>query len=31
MTATIRAADALAQRLYAAGCRVAFGMPGVKS
>jgi len=28
MTATIRAADALAQRLYAAGCRVAFGMPG---
>ena len=28
MTASIRAADALAQRLYAAGCRVAFGMPG---
>lgn len=28
MTANIRAADALAQRLYAAGCRVAFGMPG---
>jgi acetolactate synthase-1/2/3 large subunit len=28
MTATIRAADALARRLYAAGCRVAFGMPG---
>ncbi|MEP4198906.1 MAG: thiamine pyrophosphate-binding protein [Aliishimia sp.] len=25
---TIRAADALAQRLYAAGCRHAFGMPG---
>ncbi len=25
---TIRAADALAQRLYAAGCRTAFGMPG---
>ena len=28
MTTTIRAADALAQRLYVAGCRVAFGMPG---
>lgn len=28
MTATIRAADALARRLYGAGCRVAFGMPG---
>ncbi|WP_390910896.1 thiamine pyrophosphate-binding protein [Pseudosulfitobacter sp. SM2401] len=28
MTTTIRAADALARRLYAAGCRVAFGMPG---
>jgi acetolactate synthase-1/2/3 large subunit len=28
MPTTIRAADALAQRLYAAGCRVAFGMPG---
>jgi acetolactate synthase-1/2/3 large subunit len=28
MTASIRAADALARRLYAAGCRVAFGMPG---
>ncbi|MEM6565498.1 MAG: thiamine pyrophosphate-binding protein [Pseudomonadota bacterium] len=27
-TPTIRAADALAQRLYAAGCRHAFGMPG---
>ncbi|WP_432816747.1 thiamine pyrophosphate-binding protein [Sulfitobacter sp. JB4-11] len=26
--ATIRAADALARRLYAAGCRTAFGMPG---
>ena len=25
---TIRAADALARRLYAAGCRYAFGMPG---
>ncbi|WP_375230364.1 thiamine pyrophosphate-binding protein [Roseobacter sp. S98] len=25
---TIRAADALAQRLYDAGCRFAFGMPG---
>lgn len=25
---TIRAADAIAQRLYAAGCRHAFGMPG---
>ncbi|MGA9250924.1 MAG: thiamine pyrophosphate-binding protein [Roseobacter sp.] len=25
---SIRAADALAQRLYAAGCRHAFGMPG---
>ncbi|WP_299964356.1 thiamine pyrophosphate-binding protein [uncultured Roseobacter sp.] len=25
---TIRAADALARRLYAAGCRHAFGMPG---
>ncbi|WP_371154090.1 thiamine pyrophosphate-binding protein [Jannaschia sp. 2305UL9-9] len=25
---TIRAADALARRLYAAGCRRAFGMPG---
>ena len=28
MTTTIRAADALARRLYIAGCRVAFGMPG---
>jgi acetolactate synthase-1/2/3 large subunit len=28
MTTPIRAADALAQRLYNAGCRVAFGMPG---
>ncbi len=28
MTASIRAADALAQRLYLAGCRRAFGMPG---
>ncbi|MEP5731739.1 MAG: thiamine pyrophosphate-binding protein [Sulfitobacter sp.] len=28
MTQTIRAADALARRLYAAGCRTAFGMPG---
>ena len=28
MTAAIRAADALARRLYNAGCRVAFGMPG---
>ena len=28
MTLTIRAADALARRLYAAGCRTAFGMPG---
>ncbi|MFT6022170.1 MAG: acetolactate synthase-1/2/3 large subunit [Ascidiaceihabitans sp.] len=28
MTTTIRTADALARRLYAAGCRVAFGMPG---
>ena len=28
MTTTIRAADALARRLYNAGCRVAFGMPG---
>ena len=27
-TSSIRAADALAQRLYAAGCRHAFGMPG---
>lgn len=27
-TGTIRAADALARRLYAAGCRHAFGMPG---
>ncbi len=26
--ATIRAADALARRLHAAGCRYAFGMPG---
>ena len=25
---TIRAADAIARRLYAAGCRYAFGMPG---
>jgi acetolactate synthase-1/2/3 large subunit len=25
---TLRAADILAQRLYAAGCRHAFGMPG---
>ena len=24
----LRAADVLAQRLYAAGCRFAFGMPG---
>lgn len=28
MNTTIRAADALARRLYAAGCRHAFGMPG---
>ncbi|MCR8827463.1 thiamine pyrophosphate-binding protein [Pseudosulfitobacter koreensis] len=28
MTKTIRAADAVAHRLYAAGCRMAFGMPG---
>ena len=28
MADTIRAADALARRLYAAGCRTAFGMPG---
>ncbi|MEP4980139.1 thiamine pyrophosphate-binding protein [Ascidiaceihabitans sp.] len=28
MSQTIRAADALALRLYAAGCRIAFGMPG---
>ena len=28
MTKTIRAADAVARRLYAAGCRMAFGMPG---
>lgn len=28
MPQTIRAADALARRLYAAGCRTAFGMPG---
>ncbi len=28
MSDTIRAADALARRLYAAGCRLAFGMPG---
>ena len=28
MTQTIRAADALARRLHAAGCRWAFGMPG---
>ena len=28
MPDTIRAADALARRLYAAGCRTAFGMPG---
>ncbi|MEM9967266.1 MAG: thiamine pyrophosphate-binding protein [Pseudomonadota bacterium] len=28
MADTIRAADALARRLYQAGCRVAFGMPG---
>lgn len=28
MPNTIRAADALARRLYAAGCRTAFGMPG---
>ena len=27
-TPAIRAADALARRLYAAGCRTAFGMPG---
>ena len=27
-TASIRAADALARRLYSAGCRFAFGMPG---
>ena len=27
-TEKIRAADALARRLYAAGCRHAFGMPG---
>lgn len=28
MPDTIRAADALARRLYAAGCRTAFGIPG---
>ncbi len=28
MTQTLRAADVLAKRLYAAGCRHAFGMPG---
>lgn len=28
MTETLRAADVLAQRLYEAGCRHAFGMPG---
>ncbi|MEW9919562.1 thiamine pyrophosphate-binding protein [Marimonas sp. MJW-29] len=28
MTQMIRAADALARRLFAAGCRTAFGMPG---
>ncbi|MCX7558990.1 thiamine pyrophosphate-binding protein [Sulfitobacter sp. F26204] len=28
MPEMIRAADALARRLYAAGCRMAFGMPG---
>jgi acetolactate synthase-1/2/3 large subunit len=28
MTKTLRAADVLAQRLYEAGCRHAFGMPG---
>jgi acetolactate synthase-1/2/3 large subunit len=28
MTETLRAADVLARRLYAAGCRHAFGMPG---
>lgn len=28
MSETIRAADALARRLYDAGCRTAFGMPG---
>ena len=28
MTDTLRAADVLAQRLYEAGCRHAFGMPG---
>lgn len=28
MTGPLRAADILAQRLYAAGCRYAFGMPG---
>ncbi|MDD9910570.1 MAG: thiamine pyrophosphate-binding protein [Ahrensia sp.] len=28
MTKTVRAADILARRLYAAGCRHAFGMPG---
>jgi acetolactate synthase-1/2/3 large subunit len=28
MSDTIRAADALARRLYDAGCRTAFGMPG---
>ena len=28
MTETLRAADVLARRLYAAGCRFAFGMPG---
>lgn len=28
MPDTIRAADALARRLYSAGCRTAFGMPG---
>ena len=28
LTAPLRAADVLAQRLYEAGCRYAFGMPG---
>lgn len=28
MTTTLRAADVLARRLYEAGCRTAFGMPG---
>ena len=28
MTQPLRAADVLARRLYEAGCRTAFGMPG---